>query len=70
MSHNLPELLLALVARVWRGEQQSVRAVVGPAGKGVVERELNAARQEETPHCGENFNGLPAGQQEGPPAGS
>ena len=34
--------------------------------------ELNAARQEETPHCGENFNGFAAGHQEeeeGPPAG-
>jgi hypothetical protein len=35
MSHNLSELLLALLARVWRGEPQSVRAVVGPSGKGV-----------------------------------
>jgi hypothetical protein len=35
MSHNLSELLLALLARVWRDEPQSVSAVVGPAGKGV-----------------------------------
>jgi hypothetical protein len=35
MSHHLSELLLALLARVWRDEPQSVRAVVGPAGKGV-----------------------------------
>jgi hypothetical protein len=35
MSHNLSVLLLALLARVWRDELQSVRAVVGPAGKGV-----------------------------------
>ncbi len=35
MSHSLSVLLLALPARVWRGEPQSVRAVVGPAGKGV-----------------------------------
>ncbi len=30
MSHNLSQLLLALLARVWRDELQSVRAVVGP----------------------------------------
>ncbi len=35
MSYNLSELLLALLARVWRGEPQSVSAVVGLAGKGV-----------------------------------
>ncbi len=35
MSHNLLVLLLALLARVWRGELQSVRSVVGPASKGV-----------------------------------
>ncbi len=35
MRDNLSELLLALLARVWRDELQFVRAVVGPAGKGV-----------------------------------
>jgi hypothetical protein len=35
MSLNLSVLLLALLARVWRGELQSARAVVDPADKGV-----------------------------------
>ncbi len=35
VSYNLSVLLLALLARVWRDELQSARAVVGPAGKGV-----------------------------------
>jgi hypothetical protein len=41
MSHNLSVLLLALLARAWRGEPQSVRAVVGSSWQGCGEVSYN-----------------------------